>query len=44
MGLPTDYKTILDEVYTLEAGDMIEGDCTTANVADYVLNIVEEST
>ncbi len=41
--LATSNKLIMDDVITLEAADLIEGDTTTASKVDFVINGVEET-
>lgn len=43
MELQPRYLAVDDTVYTLEAADIIEGDASAGNVADYTLNGVEET-
>lgn len=43
MELGAGYSLIFDDELTLEAGDLIEGDASLANVVDYTINGIEES-
>jgi len=43
MELGIDYMMVYDDELTLEAGDLIEGDASAADVVDYVINGVEET-
>jgi hypothetical protein len=41
--LPASNKLVMDDVITLEAAGIIEGDTTTGSKVDFVINGVEES-
>ena len=41
--LPASNSLVMDNVVTLEAADILEGDTTTASKVDYVINGVEEA-
>lgn len=41
--LPASYKLVMDDVVTLEAADILEGDTTTASKVDFIISGVEES-
>lgn len=43
MSFPTKYSLETDQEYTLEAGDKIQGDTTTAVKVDYTINGVENA-
>lgn len=43
MELGISYSFIFDDELTLEAGDLIEGDASAANVVDYTINGVEQA-
>jgi len=43
MPMPQNYTWIFDDELTLEAGDMIQGDASAANVVDYTVNGIEET-
>lgn len=43
MELGAGYMMVYDNEITLEAGDVIEGDATTANVVDYTVSGVEKA-
>ena len=38
-----DYGEALDSVLVLEAGDIIQGQATTASMVDYTISVVEET-
>lgn len=43
LSIPAGASYVHDAVITLEAGDLIEGDASTANVVDYVINGTENA-
>ena len=43
MELGIGYMMVYDDEITLEAGDVIEGDASAANVVDYTINGVEKT-
>lgn len=43
MAFTSGYSLETDEEYTLEAGDLIEGDASVISVIDYTINGIEET-
>jgi hypothetical protein len=43
MSIPAGGSYVFDDLVTLEAADLIEGDASTANVVDYVINGAENT-
>ena len=43
LSLDAGYMGVCDDIYTLSAGDTIEGDADAATIVDYVINGVQEA-